>query len=229
MRHFYISVLISFVHFAAFGQAKDTYVRLTGKVLSAKDSSAVSASMLYEKLPYYDDMGVSKSNGEGGFEFYLIDGLKYNFKLTAGGFLELTEELTISNENGDGSMNKIFYISPEEEPELMTLNNLIFARGSDQITESSYAGLDELVKFLEDRPNLIIQLEGHTDFAGNAEANMALSEARVEAVKDYLVSKGVKKTRVLTKAFGGTQPLFTERTDEAKTKNRRVEVRIIRR
>jgi outer membrane protein OmpA-like peptidoglycan-associated protein len=126
-------------------------------------------------------------------------------------------------------MNKIFYIAPEEEPELLTLDNLIFARGSDRITESSFEGLDELVAFLEDRPSLVIQLEGHTDFAGNADANMRLSEARVLAVKDYLVKQGVKKSRVLTKAFGGTQPLFTERTDEAKTKNRRVEVRIIKR
>ena len=64
--------------------------------------------------------------------------------------------------------------------------------------------------------------------AGNAEANMKLSEARVEAVKEYLVKNGINKNRILTKAFGGSQPLFTERTDEAKTKNRRVEVRVIR-
>lgn len=228
MRLFYFSVLLLLTCVITYGQG-DAYVRLTGKVLSAKDSTPVSASMLYEKLPYYDDMGVSKSNGEGGYEFYLVNGLKYNFKLTAEGYQEYMEEISVSNENGDGSMNKIFYIVPDEEPELLTLDNLIFSRGSDRITESSFQGLDELVAFLEDRPSLVIQLEGHTDFAGNADANMRLSEARVLAVKDYLVKQGVKNNRVLTKAFGGSQPLFTERTDEAKTKNRRVEVRIIKR
>jgi outer membrane protein OmpA-like peptidoglycan-associated protein len=211
------------------GQAIDKYVRFNGKVLSQKDSSGISASIYYEKLPYYDDMGTAKSGPQGNYEFYLINGDKYNFRITLNGYLELTRELSISNANGDGSMNYDFYLEPEEEPELITLNNLIFARGSDVITESSFEELDNLVNYLDSRPSLIIQLEGHTDFAGNPEANMSLSEARVVAVKEYLVSKGVKKNRVLTKAFGGSQPLYTERTDEAKTKNRRVEVRVISR
>lgn len=211
------------------GQAIDKYVRFNGKVLSQKDSSGISASIYYEKLPYYDDMGTAKSGPQGNYEFYLINGDKYNFRITLNGFLELTRELTVTNANGDGSMNFDFYLEPEEEPELITLNNLIFARGSDVITESSFEELDNLVNYLESRPSLIIQLEGHTDFAGNPEANMSLSEARVVAVKEYLVSKGVKKNRVLTKAFGGSQPLYTERTDEAKAKNRRVEVRVISR
>lgn len=211
------------------GQAIDKYVRFNGKVLSQKDTSGISASIYYEKLPYYDDMGTAKSGPQGNYEFYLINGDKYNFRITLNGFLELTRELTVTNANGDGSMNFDFYLEPEEEPELITLNNLIFARGSDVITESSFEELDNLVNYLESRPSLIIQLEGHTDFAGNPEANMSLSEARVTAVKEYLVSKGVKKNRVLTKAFGGSQPLYTERTDEAKAKNRRVEVRVISR
>jgi len=211
------------------GQAIDKYVRFNGEVLSQKDSSGISASIYYEKLPYYDDMGTAKSGPQGNYEFYLINGDKYNFRITLNGFLELTRELTVTNANGDGSMNFDFYLEPEEEPELITLNNLIFARGSDVITESSFEELDNLVEYLDSRPSLIIQLEGHTDFAGNPEANMSLSEARVVAVKEYLVSKGVKKNRVLTKAFGGSQPLYTERTDEAKTKNRRVEVRVISR
>ncbi len=211
------------------GQAIDKYVRFNGKVLSQKDSSGISASIYYEKLPYYDDMGTAKSGPQGNYEFYLINGDKYNFRITLNGYLELTRELTVTNANGDGSMNYDFYLEPEEEPELITLNNLIFARGSDVITESSFEELDNLVEYLDSRPSLIIQLEGHTDFAGNPEANMSLSEARVVAVKEYLVSKGVKKNRVLTKAFGGSQPLYTERTDEAKAKNRRVEVRVISR
>ncbi|MEQ8583883.1 MAG: OmpA family protein [Marinoscillum sp.] len=224
-----LSLILITAVFTSQGQAIDKYVRFNGKVLSQKDSSGISASIYYEKLPYYDDMGTAKSGPQGNYEFYLINGDKYNFRITLSGYLELTRELAITNANGDGSMNLDFYLEPEEEPDLIALNNLIFARGSDVITESSFEELDNLVNYLESRPSLIIQLEGHTDFAGNPEANMSLSEARVVAVKEYLVSKGVKKNRVLTKAFGGSQPLYTERTDEAKTKNRRVEVRVISR
>ena len=214
----------------SYGQGSDEYVRVYGQTLSAKDSSAVSVSLLYEKLPYYDDMGMIKSNSEGQFEMFLVKGAEYDFKFAQSGFEPLTEKFTVTSDNEEGGEKNVnFYVTPEEEPELMTLENLIFARGSDQISETSYASLDELVAYLNERPGMVIQLEGHTDFADNADANMALSQARVEAVKDYMVGKGIKKNRLYTKAFGGTQPLTQERTDEAKTRNRRVEVRVLRR
>jgi outer membrane protein OmpA-like peptidoglycan-associated protein len=74
---------------------------------------------------------------------------------------------------------------------------------------------------------MIIQLEGHTDFRGDPKENMKLSQERVDAVKTYLISKGVNKTKVKTKAFGGTQPISRENTEEAHTINRRVEARIL--
>jgi len=74
---------------------------------------------------------------------------------------------------------------------------------------------------------MVVQLEGHTDATGNAKANMDLSEERVEAVKKYLVSKGVDKGRVKTKAFGGTKPVSRLKTPEARDLNRRVEMRVL--
>lgn len=74
---------------------------------------------------------------------------------------------------------------------------------------------------------MVIQLEGHTDYLGPAKQNLELSEKRVLAVKDYLVSKGINKARIKTKAFGGTKPLSKEDTPEAHAANRRVEVRVL--
>lgn len=228
MSRVYLALLFLYIYSSGIGQTRNQHVEVYGKILSKKDSSEISASLFYEKLPYYDDMGMAKSNSEGIYKFYLINDTKYNFKITKGGFVEYIEEYAVVDEDGDGAVEYNMYIEPEAEPELITLEDLIFSRGSDRITESSYEELNELVLWLNERPNMIIQLEGHTDFAGNADANMRLSQARVEAVKDYLIKQGIKSNRVLTKAFGGTQPLFTERTDEAKAKNRRVEVRVLR-
>ena len=74
---------------------------------------------------------------------------------------------------------------------------------------------------------MIIQLEGHTDYQGDESENMKLSKQRVEAVKDYLVSKGIKSKRIQTKAYGGTAPLSRDNTPEAHRINRRVELRIL--
>lgn len=225
MRRAFFCLLLLIIAFSTLGQAPSEYVRFYGRTLKAKDSAAITASIYYEKLPYYDDMGTGRSNPEGRFEFYLLNGLQYNFKVTADGLDPFEQQVTISDQ-GQGSMEQLFLLVGE--PEVLTLENLIFSRGSDQISESSFSGLDELVTWLDGRPSMVIQLEGHTDFAGNPEANMKLSEARVEAVKAYLVKKGINKDRILTKAFGGEQPLSIERTDEARTRNRRVEVRVIR-
>ncbi len=210
-------------------QGSEEYVRVHGQTLSAKDSSSVSVSILYEKLPYYDDMGMTKSSLDGTFEMFLIAGNEYSFKVGQSDFQSFKQQLVVSSENDENEKEIDFYLTPEDEPELMTIENLIFSRGSDQISKASHSGLDELAAFLHERRKMVIQLEGHTDFAGNADANMALSQARVEAVKDYLVNKGIKKSRLYTKAFGGSQPLTQERSDEAKTRNRRVEVRVLRR
>lgn len=225
MRKTYLVALFSLA-FATTTQAQvsnDTMVLVYGKMLKAQDSTPVTGNILYEKLPYYDDMGMASTKADGTFEIQLVQGQKYNFSVSKDGFNKYTGEVEVK-----GRQEFNIYIE-EDIIELRKLENLIFARGSDQISPSSYSELNELAIWLNDNPSIIIQLEGHTDFAGNPDANMRLSEARVIAVQEYLIDQKVKKSRIFTKAFGGTQPVTQDRTDEAKTLNRRVEVRVIRR
>ncbi|MDH5609187.1 MAG: OmpA family protein [Cyclobacteriaceae bacterium] len=204
-------------------------VKVSGRVVSEKDSSRLSATILYEKLPYYDDMGMTRSSLDGSFELLLLKNTRYTFRIdNVSGHQEFEKEFEISDTDGDGFSFMELKVSPDEKEELIRLDNLNFNRGSATILSSSYPSLNEFIEYVNQRPDVLIQLEGHTDFAGNAEANMKLSEARVQAVAEYLISNGVKKARVTTKAFGGTVPITTERTDEAKGLNRRVEVRLIR-
>jgi outer membrane protein OmpA-like peptidoglycan-associated protein len=109
----------------------------------------------------------------------------------------------------------------------MRLDDLIFQTGSANIEPSSHQELDEVVTMLRNNPRMVIQLEGHTDYAGSAELNKKLSEDRVLSVKSYLVDKGSKKSRIKTKAFGGSMPLSRENTEAARQMNRRVELRIL--
>ncbi len=213
-------------------QEQDVYIRVRGKILNAEDSSGIKSALIYEKLPYYDDMGRIASVEDGSFEFYLIRDLDYNVSITQEGYEPYSSQIKVLDPDNDKSLNIDFTLTPIEEveepvEEIFTLKNLIFSSGSSVIQKGSYAGLDEFASWLKERPNYIVQLEGHTDIAGNSDANMRLSLARVESVKEYIRKKGIKKDRVLTKAFGGTKPLSTERTPEAKRANRRVEVRVV--
>jgi OmpA-OmpF porin, OOP family len=105
---------------------------------------------------------------------------------------------------------------------------LIFPQGKSVIDPKSFDELDEVAQMMKENSKMVIQLEGHTDNQGSAKANMELSQSRVEAVKKYLVSKGIAKDRVKTKALGGSQPLSNEMTQEARAMNRRVEMRILK-
>ncbi|MCV9388340.1 OmpA family protein [Reichenbachiella ulvae] len=219
-----VSLLIAITSFA---QSGDKLIRVTGTVTDPESNQPISAKVFYEKLPYYDDMGVANTDpGNGVYELNMIENQKYIISVKADGYKPISQEIEILDK-GLGLIEKNFKMEPDAMHEKITLDNLIFARGKAIITEESHEELDEFAKWLEQRPNAVVQLEGHTDFQGNADANMKLSEDRVEAVKEYLVGKGIKKSRIKTKAFGGTQPLTRERTPEARTKNRRVEVRII--
>jgi outer membrane protein OmpA-like peptidoglycan-associated protein len=109
----------------------------------------------------------------------------------------------------------------------MRLDNLIFAVGTARISPESHDELDEVVAMLNNNPTMIVQLEGHTDAKGDPKLNMKLSQDRVDAVKTYLISKGSAKSKIKTKAFGGTSPLSMENTEQAHKMNRRVELRIL--
>ncbi|MEO9965597.1 MAG: OmpA family protein [Reichenbachiella sp.] len=212
------------------GQAHEegALIRVTGTVLDHESKSPIIANVFYEKLPYYDDMGIAATNEQNGvYELFMLENIKYIINVKADGFKTISEEMEVID-YGTQLIEKNFVMEPDAAHEKFNLHNLIFARGRAIIDESSYGELNSFVEWLEERPAINIQLEGHTDFQGNAQANLRLSQERVDAVKEYLTKKGVKKTRIRTKAFGGTQPLTRERTDEARTSNRRVEVRILR-
>jgi outer membrane protein OmpA-like peptidoglycan-associated protein len=90
----------------------------------------------------------------------------------------------------------------------------------------SYPELDRLVHIMKDNKTIEIQLEGHTDGRGDPQANLALSEQRVEAVKRYLISKGISEKRIVGKGYGGAKPMVANDTEENRKLNRRVEFKI---
>ncbi|MCP6341528.1 OmpA family protein, partial [Klebsiella pneumoniae] len=75
------------------------------------------------------------------------------------------------------------------------LNNLLFKQSAYEIEPTSYPELDSLVSIMTRNPTMEIELAGHTDNVGDAKLNVALSQKRVDAVKSYLVNKGIQSTR----------------------------------
>lgn len=105
-------------------------------------------------------------------------------------------------------------------------HNILFATASDRLTTESYLGLDELVAILKNHPELKISIEGYTDTVGTPERNVILSQKRADAVKNYLIFKGVEVNRVSAIGHGQEQPIEDNSTEEGRSANRRVELKL---
>ncbi|CAG5086082.1 OmpA family protein [Parvicella tangerina] len=79
---------------------------------------------------------------------------------------------------------------------------------SDKLRDTSMAILDELVEFLELNDNLVVELNSHTDARGNDKYNLDLSDRRAKSCVDYLISKGISKSRLIPKGYGESQPAY---------------------
>jgi type IX secretion system PorP/SprF family membrane protein len=114
----------------------------------------------------------------------------------------------------------------EKQKEIVSkaIENLEFETNSSVIVKSSLPALDMLTLLLSEKPEWILKLIGHTDNVGDDSSNMELSKKRSEAVRDYLVSKGLNFDRFNIEYYGESRPIDTNDTPEGRKRNRRVEM-----
>ena len=105
-------------------------------------------------------------------------------------------------------------------------SGLLFPYDSDVLTPAAQQNLTTLASSLDKYPNTDIIIVGHTDSNGSDTYNMSLSERRAAAAVNYLVSRGVARSRLRGAGRGETEPVASNETDAGRQKNRRVEVAI---
>lgn len=197
-------------------------ITVKGDVVDAVRGKRLKSKIVYKSYP---TGGISGTMNDSTFSFSIFGSSKYQVTAEAEGYIPRTVIVDPKESSGNTIIRNIELTSMGGT---IVLNHLIFAQGKAVIDPKSFPELDEVVAMLKENSKMEIQLEGHTDNRGNAEANLKLSQSRVDAVKKYMASKGIGKDRVKTKAFGGSKPIATEDTEEARAKNRRVEMRVLK-
>ena len=170
--------------------------------------------------------GISdKVNGE--YLICLPVGADYAFSATAEGYLFHSESFSLSD--ADASMPYARNIDLERINigKSLVLKNIFFETGSSKLLKESFAELNTLIVLLMENPGLRVEIGGHTDNVGNAEYNMTLSQQRADAVKNYLVEKGIAANRLVSKGYGFSNPIADNDTEQNRAKNRRTEIKII--
>lgn len=108
----------------------------------------------------------------------------------------------------------------------LNAKNIYFTLSSDELLSTSFKSLDEVADILKEDMNLKLDVSGHTDNTGEAANNKQLSEKRAKAVYNYLISKGVDASRLSSEGFGQDKPVADNKTEEGRTLNRRVELKL---
>ena len=105
-------------------------------------------------------------------------------------------------------------------------DNVFFATGSARLLAKSHKSLDGVADIMKQNPSYRIAIGGHTDNTGGDELNQKLSESRANAVKEYLLGKGIPEDRISATGFGETKPVADNGTAAGRAKNRRVEIQL---
>ncbi len=118
--------------------------------------------------------------------------------------------------------------APEEVKKLTgVIKGINFDSGTASIRKSSNKALNEVAETLKTHASVRLEITGHTDDQGKPEMNLALSAQRANAVKIYLVAKGVDGSRIITKGAGSEQPIADNKTKAGRAQNRRIEFRVL--
>jgi len=109
----------------------------------------------------------------------------------------------------------------------LVLSGVTFMPGKAVLSANSYTILDQVFESLQEWKEVKLEIQGHTDNLGNDKSNLRLSQMRADAVKEYLIRKGIDASRLRSVGYGEEFPIADNHTAEGREKNRRVELRRI--
>ncbi len=192
---------------------------LQGKVLN--ENGAVQAAQV--KISKAGESTFKEESAtSGSFDVSLPEPGNYTVRVQAKGYH--SKDTTLQVEEGVNEL--VFNLRPLRVGETVQLQNIMFRQSTAVLLDGSNAALDGVVDLMKENPDMEILLTGHTDNQGNSKANIKLSRERVEAVKNYLISRGIAEERIEGKGFGGTRPIASNANEESRKLNRRVEFTI---
>lgn len=167
-----------------------------------------------------------KTDKNGELTLNLPKGAKYGVKYYALDGVVDYDPFTIPDQPGKISF-KYSLQYKRSETKVFRLENVYFDTDKATLRPESYPALDNLVRALRAKPSMKIEIAGHTDNVGDDTYNRRLSQRRAEAVRDYLIKKGIKAERLVARGYGETKPVANNDTPEGRQKNRRTEIHIL--
>lgn len=161
----------------------------------------------------------------GTFLMPLMTGKPYALHISHPGYLFHSEHIALDQPKAEERNFNLSAIKPSTQ---IVLRNVFFDTDKADLKPESQAELLRLVKLLQDNPDLVIEVQGHTDNRGAKIHNLTLSTQRAQSVVRFLLQCGIAAQRLQPKGYGDEQPMATNDTEEGRAQNRRTQIRILR-
>ena len=207
---------------------KELVLFLTGKVVDSETGDPVMAKV--DVIDLSSDLVIAttaSSDVDGTYRVRLPAKKSYMVDFRGTGFLSDMKQVNIPETYSEEFVTLDMPLIKVKVGKKVVLNNILFQTGKSILTTSSYTELDRLLGILKDNALMRIEISGHTDNTGSLALNSKLSEDRAKAVVEYLVQKGIDRSRLEFKGFGPQQPIADNTTAEGRSRNRRVEFKIL--
>lgn len=208
-------------------KVEEVLIAIKGKVLNSKTNKPIGTKIFIERLPDGANIGITSSAANGDYEFKVRPGALYGFFAEAEGFLSVSANIDIGATNESGEVRQNLLLTPIEKGVNIIINNIFFDVNEADLHTASFPELDRILNQLESNKIEKIEISGHTDSSGDDNYNLSLSQRRANAVLNYFISNGISRSRVIAKGYGETSPIAPNDNESNRSKNRRVEFKLI--
>jgi outer membrane protein OmpA-like peptidoglycan-associated protein len=199
-----------------------------GTIRDAKTSVPLKARVELRDLNKNELVSVVMSDSVfGEYIMILTEGAEYALYVERPGYIFESRNFNLPKDSEQKPVIMDFWLRKSETGAVTTLNNIFFETDSYELQERSVTELEKVVEYLRSNPDLKIEISGHTDDVGTAGYNQQLSMKRAEAVYDFMIGQDIDAARLTYQGYGLTQPAFPNDTDENRSKNRRIEFKVL--
>jgi outer membrane protein OmpA-like peptidoglycan-associated protein len=197
-----------------------------GQVYDIKTKKGLPSSVELTDINSRQLISKLQTDEDGNYLVTLPVGKEYAFNVKRKGYLFYSENYSI-NEGSDSIFQADIALQPIEANAHIVLKNVFFDTKRTELKPESTTELDNVVRLMNENPNIKIMISGYTDNVGKPADNLTLSRGRAVAVVNYLLNKGVRNERLSFKGNGETNPVADNKTEERRALNRRTELSIV--
>lgn len=212
-----------FVSFSQELQPTDKLALLKGVVMNFKNKVLPKETIVLVDSKTKKTYSAN-SDAMGKFQMLVPVGAKYSLK-----YKSFTNEMEYTEMEIPGTPNQAYEVEINiEPPTSFVLENVFFDTGKATLKPTSNKSLNNLVDVLKVKNTMVVEIQGHTDNVGKPEDNLKLSQQRAEAVKTFLVTKGIDAKRLTAKGYGDTVPVEDNANEAGRAKNRRTSLKVLK-